>query len=72
MSRFRVHFEDGTKLEVEADDPSGARSAAMKRHRGRITKIKEAKGPSVAPRARFGRGHLWPDGIDEDARDGSD
>ncbi|NTI27634.1 hypothetical protein [Rhizobium rhizogenes] len=37
---FRVHFEDETKLDVQAADATEARKLAAKRHDGIIRKIK--------------------------------
>ncbi|WP_018516447.1 hypothetical protein [Rhizobium leguminosarum] len=41
---FRVHFEDGTKLDVHATDSSSATKAAVAQHDGIITKIKRVRG----------------------------
>lgn len=41
---FRVHFEDGEKLDVTAADADTARKIASKRHPSHITKIKRVKG----------------------------
>ena len=40
---FRVHFEDGTKLDVEAADVKGATSLALAKHDGIIRKTKIVK-----------------------------
>ncbi|MBY5849636.1 hypothetical protein HFN51_03565 [Rhizobium leguminosarum] len=41
---FRVHFEDGTKLDVTAADSTAASKRAGAQHAGIITKIKRVKG----------------------------
>lgn len=41
---FRVHFEDGTKLDVTAADSTAAGKSAGTQHAGIITKIKRVKG----------------------------
>ncbi|MGR9441652.1 hypothetical protein [Rhizobium leguminosarum] len=41
---FRVHFEDGTKLDVTAADSTAASKRAGAQHPGIITKIKRVKG----------------------------
>ena len=40
---FRVHFSDGTKLVVDAPNPTAARKIAEKRRDGIVTKIKLVK-----------------------------
>lgn len=40
---YRVHFADGTKVDVEADTPAQARAVAVARHQGVVTKIKIVK-----------------------------
>jgi len=37
---FRVHFEDGTKVNVTAKDAAAAKIEALKRQKGIIAKIK--------------------------------
>jgi hypothetical protein len=37
---FRVHFADGSKLEISAPDPIAARKQAEEMTKHRITKIK--------------------------------
>ena len=37
---FRVHFEDGTKINVTATDTAAAKIEALKRQKGIVTKIK--------------------------------
>ncbi|CDZ43064.1 Hypothetical protein NGAL_HAMBI1146_58370 [Neorhizobium galegae bv. officinalis] len=37
---FRVHFEDGTKLNVPADDSSDARRIAKRKYDGIVTRVK--------------------------------
>ncbi|MBY2911392.1 hypothetical protein [Rhizobium leguminosarum] len=41
---FRVHFEDGTKLDVHATDTAGARKKAEAQSDGIIRKIKRVGG----------------------------
>lgn len=41
---FRVHFEDGTKLDVTAASSAAASKAASARHDGIIRKVKRVKG----------------------------
>ncbi|NEI60952.1 hypothetical protein [Rhizobium leguminosarum] len=41
---FRVHFEDGTKLDITAGDSASASKRAGAQHAGIITKIKRVKG----------------------------
>lgn len=43
MTTFRIHFEDGTTLDVDADHPDDARAAAKDKRAGRITKVKVVK-----------------------------
>lgn len=40
---FRVHFSDGTKLDVQAASPAEAGAAAKRQHDGVISKIKQVK-----------------------------
>ncbi|MGR9252706.1 hypothetical protein [Rhizobium leguminosarum] len=40
---FRVHFEDGTKLDVTAADATAAGKRAAAEHAGIVTKIKRVK-----------------------------
>lgn len=41
---FRVHFDDGQKIDVEADNPEEARQIATRKHpRVPVTKIKKVK-----------------------------
>lgn len=40
---FRVHYQDGTKLVVDAPNPAAARKIAETRHESLITKIKIVK-----------------------------
>lgn len=42
-AQYRVHFADGTKLDVDAETPAQARAAAVARHPGVVTKIKIVK-----------------------------
>lgn len=37
---FRVHFEDGEKLDIRAEDSSAATKIAKRRYDGIITKVK--------------------------------
>ncbi len=41
---FRVHFEDGTKLDVTAANSAAATKAAGAQHDGIIRKVKRVKG----------------------------
>ncbi|ANM12088.1 hypothetical protein [Rhizobium sp. N324] len=41
---FRVHFEDGTKLDVTAADTKAATKTAGDQHDGIIKKVKRVKG----------------------------
>ncbi|MBS9720212.1 hypothetical protein JYU29_05860 [Tianweitania sp. BSSL-BM11] len=43
---FRVHFEDGERVDVTAANPDAARAAAKKRHEGVITKVKRVRDTS--------------------------
>lgn len=40
---FRVHFEDGTKLDMQAADAKAAATEAGKRHPGLIRKTKRIR-----------------------------
>jgi hypothetical protein len=40
---FRVHYVDGTKLVVDAPNPTAARKIAEKRHDAIVTKVKLVK-----------------------------
>lgn len=40
---FRVHFADGTKVDVQADTPTEASAAAHRQRIGVISKIKRLK-----------------------------
>lgn len=40
---FRVHFEDGTKLDIQAADAKAASTAAGAQHNGIIRKTKLVK-----------------------------
>jgi hypothetical protein len=40
---FRVHFTDGVKHDVLAQNPDQARKLAVKRHDGLVSKIKRVK-----------------------------
>ncbi len=37
---FRVHFEDGTKLNIAADNSGDATKAAKRKYDGIVTKVK--------------------------------
>ncbi|MBB4574430.1 hypothetical protein [Rhizobium lentis] len=41
---FRVHFEDGTKLDITASDAAAAGKRAGDQHDGIIKKVKRVKG----------------------------
>lgn len=43
MSIFRLHYTDGTTLDVDAENPVQAREVAKERRTGVITKIKVLK-----------------------------
>lgn len=43
MSVFRLHYSDGTTLDVGAENPTQAREIAKERRTGVITKIKVVK-----------------------------
>lgn len=43
MTQFRIHYTDGTTLDVDAVDPAQARKIAKDRHEGIIKKIKVVK-----------------------------
>lgn len=40
---FRVHFADGTAIDVAAPTPAYARNLARERHPGIVTKVKRVK-----------------------------
>lgn len=40
ISTFRVHYDDGTTLDVDATSPDDARKVAKGRRSGIITKVK--------------------------------
>lgn len=49
MTTFRIHFETGETVDVEADHPDDARAKAAENRRGiRITKVKIVKEKSDA------------------------
>lgn len=41
---FRIHFEDGTKLDISAADSTAAGKSAGAQHDGIIKKVKRVKG----------------------------
>ena len=43
MSVFRLHYTDGTTLDVDAENPTQAREIAKERRTGVITKVKVVK-----------------------------
>jgi len=43
MTLFRVHYADGTAIDVEAETPAEARGIAGKRRAGIVTKVKVVK-----------------------------
>lgn len=42
---FRIFFEDGTTIDVDASHPDDARFEANQRRGGRIVKVKRVKEP---------------------------
>lgn len=45
LPTFRIHFADGTTLDVDAVNAKDARAAAEKQHSAQIRKIKLVRGP---------------------------
>jgi hypothetical protein len=43
MARFRVHFDDGQALDVQAETPAKAREEARRRRPGNILKVKQVR-----------------------------
>ena len=43
MSVFRLHYSDGTTLDVDAESPTQAREIAKERRTGVVTKVKVVK-----------------------------
>lgn len=43
MAIFRLHYSDGTTLDVDAENPTQAREIAKERRTGVITKVKRVK-----------------------------
>lgn len=43
MTQFRLHYTDGTTLDVDAENPTQAREIAKERRTGVITKVKRVK-----------------------------
>lgn len=43
MTAFRLHYSDGTTLDVDAENPAQAREIAKERRTGIVTKIKVVK-----------------------------
>lgn len=43
MSVFRLHYSDGTTLDVDAENPTQAREIAKGRRTGVVTKVKVVK-----------------------------
>lgn len=43
MSVFRLHYTDGTTLDVDAENPTQAREIAKERRTGVVTKVKVVK-----------------------------
>jgi hypothetical protein len=43
MSTFRLHYSDGTTLDVDAETPAKAREIAKERRTGTVTKVKVLK-----------------------------
>lgn len=46
MTQFRLHYTDGTTLDVDAETPAQAREVAKERRTGIISKIKVLKEPA--------------------------
>lgn len=44
MTTYRVHFADGDKIDVDAEDPIDARQKANAQRGGIVTKVKVLKG----------------------------
>ena len=47
-TNFRVHFEDGHKLNIHADDSGAATKIAKRKYDGIITKVKLVRGKAGA------------------------
>lgn len=43
MTKFRVHFETGEIIDVDAEDPIEARQQASHQQAGKVTKVKVLK-----------------------------
>ncbi|EJN04286.1 hypothetical protein [Phyllobacterium sp. YR531] len=43
MTTFRVHYESGDFIDVDAEDPIEARQQANQRKSGQVTKVKVLK-----------------------------
>jgi hypothetical protein len=43
MTAFRLHYTDGTTLDVDAENPVHAREIAKERRSGIVTKVKVVK-----------------------------
>lgn len=43
MTQFRLHYSDGTTLDIDAETPAKAREIAKERRTGVITKVKVLK-----------------------------
>lgn len=43
MTTFRVHYESGSFIDVDAEDPTDARQQANQQQGGRVTKVKVLK-----------------------------
>ena len=43
MTLFRVHYNDGSTMDVDADRPDNARLKALEERKGIITKVKVVK-----------------------------
>ncbi len=43
MTMFRVHYNDGSTMDVDADRPDNARKAALETRKGGILKVKVVK-----------------------------
>lgn len=43
MTQFRLHYTDGSTLDIDAETPKQAREIADQRRSGKITKVKVLK-----------------------------
>ena len=47
MTKFRVHYETGEIIDVDAEDPVDARQQANHQQAGKVTKVKVLKEKAV-------------------------